>query len=108
MKCGLTDFQKILLQFPLHSCHASDEHQILSISLPVSELAEHHAAMIANIWFAFEWGSSDIDWCEGNFDISPAVAEFWNTVSYSCLHYDCCSTNVAVQHTDTYCITHNA
>lgn len=33
-------------------------------------------------WEHLEPGSSPIDWCEGNYQVSANIAEFVNTVSF--------------------------
>lgn len=34
------------------------------------------------MWFYFEPGSSPVDWCEENYQVSDNIAEFANTVSF--------------------------
>ena len=34
---------------------------------------------------SLEWHSSPVDWCEKNYEVTPYVVEFWNTLSSSAL-----------------------
>eukprot|EP00938_MAST-03A_sp_MAST-3A-sp1_P006655 g6655.t1 len=59
--------------------------QVLSI---VSVLFVGYVVTLAyrnEIHKSLEWHSSPIDWCEKNYEVTPYVVEFWNTLSSSAL-----------------------
>lgn len=39
-------------------------------------------------WEHLKPGSSPVDWCEGNYQVSANIAEFVNTVSFKCFQIE--------------------